>query len=327
MNKLLYICLLTAFFITCLPERDNPNDPKSRHNFSNRLSGRILTKVGNPLKAALITIRYKLNATTTSTVSNDTGNYVLDYLYSIAYGDSAIITASKSGFTDVQKVIEMTLNQNDTINFILDAIPYFDAESINSYHEAVIYPGDIYNLRLSVNVNDADGPGDIDSVFFVIPVFNVRTVMEYFPNNMYKLTISEDTFLDTTLENLIGNDCYFECLSKSGLRTRSNFIQLYRVIYENPQPIFPFGDTISQNFTCIWHKCNFSFPFSYGIEIYLLPINNIPQLVYQKSGIPSTDSIYTVPINFGRGRYLWQVLVRDNFGNISKSYKTLFYLE
>ncbi len=325
-----YILLHITLFllsVNCLPERDNPADPKSLYKHINSVLGRVITKVGNPIINAKITINFIKHDYSISTYSNENGDYNLQYLYSYDFGDSLTIDAIKDKYVSGVKNLQISANRSDTINFILDAIPFFESESIISYHEASIYPGDIYNLKLSVKVNDQDGPGDIDSIFFIIPIFNIVRTMDYSPGNIYKLTLPDEVFPDTALENLIGIDCYFECLSKSGLRTRSSVIRLNRVIYEVPQVISPLGDTVSQYFNCTWHRCNFSYPYTFGVELYLLPTNNIPQIMHFKYDIPSSDTVYTILTNLLRGRYLWQVLVRDNFGNISKSYQTLFYLE
>lgn len=318
---------LVLFFINCMPERDNPYDPKLPYKNNSKITGRVTTKVGNPIKSAHISLIFLDNRLSISTITDTTGCYEIEYYHTSMLGDSALLTANKIMF-DVENIkLSISANRYDTINFILDALPQFNAESIYSYHEALIYPGDIYNIRTSVKVNDADGFGDIDSVFLFIPIFEMSIALDFYPGYIYKQIIPVEVFPDTSLEELIGQNCYFEVLSKSGVRTRSNIIRLNRVIYDIPQLIYPLGDTVSQYFTFFWHRNNLAYPYSYGIEVSLLPPNNIPQIVYQKYDLSSIDTLYTLPLSLMRGRYLWRVMIKDNFGNISKSYLSVFYLE
>lgn len=314
-------------YIRCLPERDNPYDPKSRYINYSHITGKVITKSGDAIADAQISLNLKDISKTITTKSDSGGHYELVYFYTIDQGDSAVVSTHKNAFAESQKSLSLGLKKSDTINFILDALPQFSDESIISYHEQFYYPGDIFSVSFSVNVSDADGPGDIDSVFIVIPTFLKSFALDYNPNNIFRKLVLAESLPEGSLENLIGTDCFFEVLSKSRLRTRSNPIRLNRIIYDAPNPIAPFEDTVSQNFYCSWSSVQFSFPFTYGVEIYYITEDWERVLAFSADTIHSTVTKIRNPVTLPTARYyLWRALVKDNFGNISKSIPCLFYL-
>ncbi len=314
-------------FTACQPERDNPYDPKSIKTKPSIIGGKVITKNGAPIENAKVSLLFQFVAKTISTSSDRFGNYSVDYIYNLNYGDSAIIIAEKDGYCPSQKSIIVDINRTDTINFTLDAIPQFSAESITSYHEPFLPGDDIYLVNFSVRVFDADGLNDIESVYVLIPELNKIFPLYYTTNGIYKDTVPAEVFPDSTLESLIGKDCFFEVLSISQSRFRSNPYRLSRIIYEAPEPISPTLDTIvNQNFSCVWHKLSLPFPFTYEFEIYYIRPDFRLVLVYQETAIPSNDTMITIPtLEPYSGHFFWQVSVRDNLGNISKSVHSLFY--
>ncbi|MCX7785735.1 MAG: carboxypeptidase-like regulatory domain-containing protein [candidate division WOR-3 bacterium] len=321
------ISIIVTLFITCRPDRDNPYDPKSIKTKSSIIWGKVLTKNGLPIENAKVSLLLQLGTKTISTISDRFGNYELDYIYSLNYGDSASVIAEKDGYCISQKPVVIDINRTDTINFTLDAIPQFSAESITSYHEPFLPGDDIYLVNFSVRVLDADGLNDIESVYVLIPELNKTFPLSYTTNNIYKDTVSAELFPDSTLECLIGKDCFFEVLSSSEGRFRSNPYQLSRIIYESPEPLSPILDTtVTQNFPCVWRKLSLPFPFTYEVEIYYIRPDFRLVLAYQKTSIPATDTTITIPsLAPYAGHFFWQVSVRDNLGNISKSVHSLFY--
>lgn len=311
--------------ISCEPERDNPYDPKSPHLNYSQITGRVMTKVGNPIQNAQIALIFKSATKMISTQSDSNGNYNIEYYYVLEQGDSVSLNAIKSSYADKQEVISISYKKKDTVNFILDALPQFITESIISLHEQLLFPGDIFSVIFSTRIIDIDGSGDIDSVFVVVPSLAKTFALDYYPGSIYRKTVPAESFPEASLEWLIGADCYFEVLSKMYLRTRSAPVQLNRVIYETLVQIEPFEDTVNNTFTCIWHSLQLSYPFSYGVEIYSLN-GVIPQLVYSSPTIIDTFiNITIVPVASLR-QYYWQALIRDNYGNISKSNQILFYI-
>lgn len=318
---------ILILFIRCLPERDNPYDPKSfQINFS-QISGRVMTKVGNALANTQLTLVFKEITKTISTTSDSSGYYELVYFYTIDQGDSAVVSTHKNGYVGSQKSVSLGLKKSDTINFILDASPQFSAESIISTHEQFYYPGDIFSASFSVKINDADGSGDIDSVFVVIPALSTSFVLEDPISNTYRKIISAESLPGGTLEELIGTDCFYEVVGKSRLRTRSAPVRLNRIIYDVPEPIAPFEDSVYQNFYCTWNSMQLSFRFTYGVEVYYLTEDWQRVLVFSTDTIPPSITTIQIPVPLPVARYYyWRALVKDNFGNISKSIPCLFYL-
>ncbi len=284
-----------------------------------------MTKVGNPIQNAQISLVFTETIKTISTQSDSDGSYYIDYRYDLEQGDSATLIVTKSNYADIYKVIRIDCGKRDTINFILDALPQFISESIISVHEQLIFPGDIFSVIFSIKIIDADGAGDIDSVFVVIPSMAKVFPLDYYPGSIYRIIIPSESFPEASLEYLIGVDCYFEVLSQTKLQTRSGAVRLNRIIYETVEQIAPFEDTVNNTFICIWHSLPLSYPFTYGIEIYALS-GAIPQLVYNSPAIVDTFINITFAPKAGIRQYYWQVLIRDNYGNISKSNQILFYI-
>ncbi|MCX8014752.1 MAG: carboxypeptidase-like regulatory domain-containing protein, partial [candidate division WOR-3 bacterium] len=155
------IILIILIFpiINCDPPRDNPYDPKSSNLNYSEITGRITTKVGNPIPDAKVSLVLNNIASSFETKSDTTGNFKLKYRYDLQQGDSAILIVSKQNYQEIQKTIKIDVNKYDTINFILDAMPIFLAESVFTVHEQLFFPGDIYYVTFTTQVYDSDGPG------------------------------------------------------------------------------------------------------------------------------------------------------------------------
>jgi len=287
-----------------------------------------MTKVGNPIQNAQISLVFTETIKTISTQSDSNGSYYIEYRYDLEQEDSATLIIKKSNYADLQKQIRIDCGKRDTINFILDALPQFVSESIISIHEKLLFPGDIFSVIFSTRIIDADGAGDIDSVFVVIPSLGKIFTLDYYPGSIYRITVPSESFPEGSLEWLIGVDCYFEVLSQMKSRTRSGAVRLNRIIYETIEQIAPFEDTVNNTFTCIWYSLQLSYPFSYGVEIYSLNgvIPQFPQLVYSSPTIIDTFINITITTGASLRQYYWQALIRDNYGNISKSNQILFYI-
>lgn len=330
-KQILYLVIVIVFLtisLSCSPERDNPYDQNSPYKSYSQIIGRVMTKASNPIINAKVSLVFKDVNKTISVDSDSNGNYELEYFYNVEQEDSATLVVTKTNFADDGKIISLGIKKTDTINFMLNALPQFSAESITSKYEQLRpFPGDLFSVIFSVRVTDADGAGDIDSVYVVIPELSDTIMLDYDHNNIYNQTVPAELLPGGTLENLIGVDCFFEVLSKPQLRTNSEAYRLNRIVYDVPEQIYPIEDTVSQYFDCIWNSLSLSFPFTYGVEIYYLSeINPIPVLAYDTSDISSNDTIISIPNTLTAGRYLWQALLKDNFGDISKSNQVLFYI-
>jgi hypothetical protein len=320
--------IIFVLALSCSPERDNPYDPKSPHQNYSQIIGRIITKHNQPIMDVQITLNFNNNSKLISTNSDTNGNYNIEYFYSLDLGDSAVICTNKDKYAESQKSISLGLKKSDTVNFILDAVPQLTAESVISIHEQRYYPADIYSAYFSVRINDPDGIDDIDSTSLVIPSESTSFILEHTNGDVYQDTVFAESLPDRTLEELVGNDCYFEVVSDSHLRTQSNPVRLSRIIYEVPQPVTPFEDTVSHNFYCTWNSVQLNFPYTYGVEVYYTtPYERI--IAYSTDTIPSNDTIIQIPVTLPsnpNNNYYWRVLVKDNFGNTAKSVSARFYL-
>ncbi len=319
------ILFLVLVILDCEPEHDNPYDPKSPHLSYSQIIGRVMTKVGNPISNTQIALDFIDITKVISTESDSNGNYIIEYYYSFDQGDSAIFKAVKSGYADNQKPLALGYKKTDTVNFTLDAIPQFETESIISIHEQLLFPGDLYSAIFVTKITDADGPGDIESVYVLISSLGDTIDLDYYPGSIYRKTMPAESFPSASLEGLIGVDCYFEVISISGLRTLSAPTRLNRIIYDAPEQIEPFEDSVYNSFTCIWHSLNLSYPFTYGVEIYGLSGFSL-QSIYRVYTIVDTsiNVLINTPEYFPQ--YFWQAIIMDNFGNICKSNQVLFYI-
>ncbi|MEO0076213.1 MAG: carboxypeptidase-like regulatory domain-containing protein [candidate division WOR-3 bacterium] len=319
------LLLILLFIFNCEPPRDNPYDPKSVNVKFSEITGRITTKVGNPISDVRVFLVLDKISNTVETKSDSEGNYNLKYRYDLQQGDSARLIVSKDNYQEVQRAIQIDVNKHDTLNFILDAMPIFMTESIFTIHERLFFPGDIYSVTFSTQIIDYDGIGDIESVYVIIPLLEKKFTLNYYPPNVYRITLPCESFPDASLECLIGVDCYFEVVGQTKIRNRSNAQRVSRIIYETAEQIYPYGDTVNNNFTFIWHSVSLPYPFVYGVEIYMLN-GLIPQLFYSSAAITDTFVSITIPPQSAITQYFWQVLIRDNYNNISKSNQVLFYI-
>lgn len=324
-----FVVFISGLLLFCSPERDNPYDLKSPFKRNSQIIGRIMTKVGNPIADAQICLIFQDVVKTVTVISDSNGNYNLKYSYDIEQGDSGLLVVSRINFADYEKTVEIGVNKADTVNFLLNALPQFSAESITSKYEQLRpFPGDLFSVIFSVRITDADGIGDIDSVMVKIPSMSYALTLNYDHNNIYNRTVQAELLPGANLENLIGVDCYFIAFSKPNLQTQSTAFRLTRIIYEIPEQIFPVEDTVSNNFNCVWRYLSTYYPFTCELEVYYLSdINPVPILAYDTTSIMASDTIINIQQSFITGRYLWQVSVRDNYGNIGKSNRVLFFIQ
>jgi len=322
--------LISVFVMTipilwgCMPDadRDNPFDPKIQiQGDTGQLSGRII-RIYPPfdgIDGCTVSLSDHGNEGRT-----DSDGY---YLISDIPERQYTVIAGKPGFVPDTTTVEITAGAGTLHNASLDGLPFFLGSSITSEHTGNAPAEDQYFVNYEVQVDDLDGPSDIDSVLVTVEMFDFRRELNRVINtNTYTVQISPDEVGDGSLEALIGKESIFSVWDKLGNRTDSSSHFLIRILYPTPATFMPNEeDQMDDRQLLIWESfagmVNFNFTYSVDVKSAF-------STGWHRDNIPSdTTSIAVDEALDSQENHRWSIWVVDEFGNVSKSPYVTFSIE
>lgn len=314
---------LLLFLLACSPERDNPYDPNSDlYSNKTQVSGTCKTRILVPVNNAKISL-FPLTSETPSlqTFTNENGSYKL----SDCPAESVLVIAEKDGSVTKDTFLSLVVYKAETLNFTLEGLPKFLNTQVISYYCALsIPPYDSTVLSIKCEINDDEGPGDIETVFATIDGLSDSLSLLFSPGNSYENLFREESLSDN-LDNIIGRDIYVIVKDWDGNVVRSTPSQLIRAIRNPPDSLAPAeGVIVSPHPVLAWHAPEYLFSHSFFCEIYYLPNHLPPVLYHHYENIPASEFSFSVPDSLIPGYHYWQIGVRDNYGNWAKSAEGVF---
>jgi len=179
-----------------------------------------------------------------------------------------------------------------------------------------------------------DDPDTVDSVWVVKDTLWLGMLSPTGSDNpTHMLEINENSLYDQhglILQNIVGHDLIIHFTTDDGDTLSSDLFTLKRVLNNIPVAIEPNYNSVltESNPTLIWDSYDAEFNFLYGVEITHVAASGFRSLIYDQSGISSSDTSHTTsePLQVVEdpSYYYWTLKVIDDFGNIARSLEAQF---
>ncbi len=310
---------LSVFLVTgCLSdaERSNPLDPLAPNfvdegGVTGRITNRSLTGVSGSDVA--------LSPGGFSSVTSNDGSYAIMGVPTGRY----TLSVTSQDYASAADTVEIKLGVAVNSDLELNGLPRFESWTINTAHVSRWWPlEDLFQIEMSVQVNDADGVFDVDRVWMEIPSLSFAdTLLVTQTTGLYARTLPEPSLPTSTLHSLMGTPMTLLVRDQLDAVVASPTFQLVRVIDETPEAVEEAFQSDPQD--CVaaplvkWKDVFLPYPFTFRVDVVRLDAG-IESLVEQIEDI-SSDSTNVIVTALPPGEYYWTVAVVDNFKNRSRS--------
>lgn len=297
--------------------RDNPLDPANGIRVSGKVERFYETQGIN--NAMLM-----LKPTDKITLSASDGSFVID---GAAAGNYTLL-CRVAGFAPDS--LQINLQENHTVNFKLDGLPYFENISLTTHHiTSFSTPQDSFFVVIQATGNDLDGRSDVNSIRFRIEAFNFSdTLFEDNPQQkIFSGELDRNDLGIASIQQLIGKPIELDIEDFPGSVTVSEPQFITRIIERVPVGISPLFTTISNfPFELSWEPLSLPYPFTFDIEIKKINFTFISPAGSLRN-ISSTDTSATFNSVLEPGEYIWELYIVDEFGNRSRSLENPFVVQ
>lgn len=299
--------------------RNNPFDPKSDvYDYAASVRGTVHRKI--PPYSGIPDVKVRMLNGTHETLTNDDGEYVLEHLPK----GSVTLSVSKAGYGTEQIITATNSNPED---IYLNARPTIDSVRVITTHRSHWWPvEDEYTITINAHIDDPDGVGDLDSVWFQFQIQHIDIpVSGALPADGEVQAELFDWQLDDPVTNLIGDP--LNCFARDVDALVSKPVEMYitRFIEPTPVPLSPVDNTeVSSKPTLRWDYFDASFTFFYSVDVFRITSGNTSVLMYSRDAIPQSTAEHTVSDSLPPGSYYWTLGVTDILGNSSHSKEATF---
>lgn len=311
--------VIFAFLVVkCVSDapRINPLDPALNNNLLLEVSGKV-TRLNTAINIAGATLR--LTPGPVLTQSQTDGTYRFEVTLTTG---TYWLHCEAPGFAADSVQLNLAPGQTVTQNFALNGLPEFTDISLATRHEANFITIEDFFLDLQVSVADADGPGEIKSVWCEIPTLGYVDTLRFLPQQQrfFARLLPQKVVQSRSLTPLEGQPFVIFVADQHGAVAVSQPQFIKRIIDGIPRTLAPNG-TASVPFEFRWESFPAPFSFRYRIEIF--PNINIqlpPVVTIDEIPADSTTMHFATPLD--AGNYFWVLFVVDEFGNYSRSIQT-----
>ncbi len=329
------VCVLSlAGGAGCLGDapHDNPVDPQSALFVrEGGVFGLVTDRAGTPLSEAEVRLIPGRSGAQPELVTRTDSRGEFEIL-GAAEGSGYRLMVHKEGYDDgMIEAIEIKPGIVEELSaFRLNALPFITNTAFRTIHISRWWPSnDLFFLEVNADVADADGPFDIERVWFEIPDLNYSITLDarVQPIGRYDKLIRADSLSPrVSLQSLLGKTLRINVRDKQGIIVTSDAGQLVRVLEDIPNALEPIADALldTNRPTLIWEPFPPRFDFTYRIDVFL-DEDNFDPLVRQVTNIPmdvTTLQLESLPT----GKYFWTVTVVDEFGNQTRSKQAGFLI-
>ncbi|UCF65290.1 MAG: hypothetical protein JSW33_05530 [bacterium] len=306
----------------CLSDapRDNPLDVNNPEQIY-ALSGTVHTYYPHPPRSRIEGARLLLSPTNLLSLTNQEGTFKFENMPAGNY----VVICEKEGF--LIDTVSIEIPTNNTLDFFLDGLPYFNQIILSSHRIAHFPPiEDVYYIDLYVTASDTDGVEELQSVWYEVSgLSSSDTLIKTTTPGIFNIRMQTDIL---GLNHYIGQPFDLFVQDKFGAITESSPHYVTRIIEQIPVLLNPSqGDTISsQPFQLSWQTVFLPYDFHLAIEIMNISEFGFPTLIDFIDAIPSNESSYLYSPNLNPGRYFWTLFIIDEFGNSSRSREGAFII-
>ncbi len=311
--------VLSVFLATgCLSdaERSNPLDPLAP-NFVDE--GGVAGRITNRALSGVAGSRVTLSPGRFTSLTSADGSYNIAGVPTGRY----TLSVTSEDYATATDTVEVTLGVAVNSDLELNGLPRLESWTINTAHVSRWWPlDDLFQMEMSVQVDDGDGVFDVSRVWMEIPSMAFAdTLLVTQTTGLYGRTLPESSLPTPTLHTLLGTPMTLLVRDQLNTVVASPPFQLVRVIDETPEAVEEAFQTDPQD--CVvaplvkWKDVFLPYPFSYRVDVVRLDAG-IESLVERVENIPSDSTNVTVS-TVPPGDYYWTVAVVDNFKNRSRS--------
>ena len=329
------VCVLSLAAGTgCLGDapHDNPFDPNSEDFVrEGGVSGLVTNRTGAPLPEAEVRLVSGPSSTQFELLARTDSQGEFE-ITGAAEGSGYRLLVHKDGYDDeMLEALEIKPGIVEELSALrLNALPVITNTAFRTIHISRWWPGDdLFFLEVNADIADADGPFDIERVWFEIPdlSYSITLDAQVQPAGRYDKLIRDDSLSPpVSLQSLLGKTLRLNVRDKQGIVVTSDAGQLVRVLEDTPDALEPTSDAVLDNSRprLIWQPFPPRFDFTYRIDVFRKDANFQP-LVRQIDNIPmdvTSLQLESLPI----AAYFWTVTVIDAFGNQSRSKQAGFLI-
>lgn len=320
------ISILILFFLaSCVPDapRDNPLDSRGTTWEDFIVSGNVYTYYApnQPLSNALLTIQPQ----GISVISESDGSF----RFNLSQGGDYKIVIEKEGYQCDSALVMLRNDQRSAnIDWYLNGLPEPAHVLMRSEFIDQWWPGAETNLIVDIRVSDPDGASDIDSVFLVVPEFNIRVKFRTTAEaDSFAVSLQETELPDNNMQNIIGIPVFTEISDKAGATCTFGPYYLHRIISETPFPNSPTGlAVVTAPVTFIWDRTEVNFGHVQVLSLYqVFPVGSV--LIDQVQNISPEAEQYLYQQSLQPGTYFWTIGIRDSLYNTCRSKEASFIIE
>ena len=317
LHTVLTACILLGIGCLSDAERSNPLDPLS-DDFEDEGTLTGMTTRFYPPHPAVRNAEVKLTPGPFITESDADGRFEFLEVPSGRYQ----ITARKNGFISGKDSVTVVAGtSNRTVDLRLNGLPVVHTFELRAVHIDRWWPGELYQLEVAATIEDPDGLGDIDRVWFEIPEFGYAQDLKVTAiSGRYQETISAQSLPGGNLHALQGKEIVVKVIDKVGFAVESAPRQIVRVIDMTPIAISPQAQEQVDDPAplLVWEDAGLPFAYTYRIDVVLDQVN-VQNVVQTITNIPAERTSYKLETPLASGTYFWTISVVDAFGNRSRS--------
>jgi hypothetical protein len=179
----------------------------------------------------------------------------------------------------------------------------------------------VHALDIEAVIIDSNG---VDHVWVRLDTIEIGTLQPKFDSHTWYRRIDEIQLPNNGLGDLIGHPLTLFYVNDNGRVNDGVQFQLYRVLYDVPQTLFPDNDTLltTNQPELIWEPYDADFSFTYSVNILHIAEGSTEGiLVYSFDEIPMDSTSHKVQnvLTDAPSFLVWTVTVVDEFGNEARS--------
>ncbi|MBN1998665.1 carboxypeptidase regulatory-like domain-containing protein [candidate division KSB1 bacterium] len=307
----LHIFFYTLFVLLyCDAPHENPLDPLNKNTSLAVIEGLVIGVSVPSRPVPNVTVNWSPGGRFAVTDGN--GHFQIANLKP----ENGLLQFTKPGYLSDSLFIQWNSRKSVTVQKQLNACPVLD--SLRIYSEVLYQYPDLQTGKVIIQAGITDTDLDIDSVYVNNPYLDVASPLKYnLDSKMYEQAFKLNDLNVNSIEDVVGYD--FDIVVRDRF---SHFIHVGKGAVKRVMPEVEFQSPSNyQEVTGAprlrWKAFRSGFLFTFTIQVYKYEF--MPEIIWQKTGIPADSVSYTVDSRLPVNNYFWVIWCVDEFYNQSRS--------
>lgn len=234
------------------------------------------------------------------------------------------VRAEGDGVAAAFDTVAVAVGADASVNLRVDALPVVTTQSARTVHiERWVAPESVFRLEVEATATDPDRAADLVGAALVADGLGLRMALTETAPGRFAATLDAAALPGGRVQSLLGQALRIEAVDLAGNVGVGPPLALVRVIEQTPLALRPQVNDAPPTPnppTLEWRpEDSLPFAFTYRVDVSFVDAADVPNLVYERDGIPSTVVAHTLPDALPPGQYQWTVWVVDAAGNRSRS--------